>query len=393
MVALELAGRAVLVAGGGPAAARAAASLLDQDADVRVLAEELCEDLAELARTGRVRWTPRPAVAADLDDCWLVVAATGGSLTDRALLAAAAERRRPALAAAGDEPGGGGAREDEAGWGLGSARLLPLEEPSTPSPARSRTGPAGRVVLVGGGPGAEDLITVRGQRWLARADVVVADRLGPTGLLDRLPARVEVVDVGKTPGRHQVSQDEINQVLLDRARAGLTVVRLKGGDPFLFGRGGEEWLACVRAGVAVEVVPGVSSALSVPALAGVPVTHRGTSTGVLVEHGHTELTGAAVRAVVTGEATLVVLMGVANLSRHVATLLAAGADPRTPAALVSDGSTPRQRSVTAPLGRLVAEVESAGLGAPAVVVVGAVVDALAPAAPAGDGSGPGENGA
>ncbi|SDE51340.1 uroporphyrinogen-III C-methyltransferase [Auraticoccus monumenti] len=348
VLSVELTGRDVLVAGGGPAAAGLAGELLEQGAVVTVAAAELCEDLRDLLAAGRVRWHAADATPTDLAGRWLVALATGGGLSDARLAAAAEERR-----------------------------VLTVRAPSAAPLPPARTGP-GRVVLVGGGPGAEDLITVRGLRWLERADVVVTDRLGPSTLLRRLPAGVEVVDVGKTPGAHKVSQTEINQVLVDQARLGRTVVRLKGGDPFLFGRGGEEWLACREAGVEVEVVPGVSSALSVPALAGVPVTHRGLATGVLVEHGHGELSGAAVRAVVTGEATLVVLMGMALLGRHVQRLLDAGADPDTPAAVVERGSTPEERSVRAPLAGLVEAVAAGGLAAPAVVVVGAVVRALSP---------------
>ena len=131
------------------------------------------------------------------------------------------------------------------------------------------------MALVGGGPGDPDLITVRGRRLVAAADVVVVDRLAPRALLDELPADVEVIDCGKSAHRHNLTQDEINDVLVERARAGKRVVRLKGGDPFVFGRGGEEWLACVAAGVPVTVVPGISSALAAPAAAGIPLTHRG----------------------------------------------------------------------------------------------------------------------
>ncbi|WP_199538944.1 uroporphyrinogen-III C-methyltransferase [Desertihabitans brevis] len=343
---LQLAGRPVLVAGGGPRAAALALDLLDRGAEVTVLAREACEDVTEPAAEGRLRWVPRDAAEDDLDACWLLAVATGSAVED-SRLTAAAERRRL----------------------LTVRPPVPAERP----PARRCRG---RVVLVGGGPGAEDLITVRGMRWLERADVVVADRLGPSTLLRRLPAGVEVVDVGKTPGHHPVSQGEINRVLVDQAALGRTVVRLKGGDPFLFGRGGEEWLACVEAGVDVEVVPGVSSALAVPALAGVPVTHRGLSRGVWVEHGHGRLSEAAVAAVRDGAATLVVLMGMANLDQHVADLLAGGADPGTPAAVVERGTTPQERAVRAPLSGLVRAVREQGLRPPAVVVVGAVVAAL-----------------
>lgn len=352
---LDLTGRPVLVAGGGPEAAALAEQLVEQGASVTVLARDACEDLTEAALAGRLRWAARDATDSDLDGVWLVALATGGRSTD-ARLAAAAERRR----------------------------VLTV---TTPRPAAPVPSGPGRVVLVGGGPGAEDLITVRGKQWLDRADVVVADRLGPSTLLRGLPRRVEVVDVGKRPGHHQVGQDEINRILIDQATLGRTVVRLKGGDPFVFGRGGEEWSACVAAGIDVEVVPGVSSALSVPAVAGVPVTHRGLSTGVLVEHGHGRLGPTAVQAVRGGETTLVVLMGMTHLAQHVDTLLTGGADPATPAIVVERGTTAQERSVRAPLAGLVTAVADAGLGAPAVVVVGAVVDALSTARPVERGVG------
>ena len=140
--------------------------------------------------------------------------------------------------------------------------------------------------LVGGGPGHDGLITVRGRRLLATADVVVVDRLAPRGLLESLSSDVEVIDCGKTPGHHQLTQDQINAVIVERALQGLDVVRLKGGDPFVLGRGGEEALACHAAGVPVEVVPGVTSAVSVPAAAGIPVTHRGITSSFALVSAH-----------------------------------------------------------------------------------------------------------
>ena len=155
---------------------------------------------------------------------------------------------------------------------------------------RHRPGP-GRVVLVGGGPGDADLLTLRGRRELAAADVVVVDRLAPQAVLDELAPGVLILDVGKAPGRHPVPQHEINRLLVEHATAGRRVVRLKGGDPFLLGRGGEEVAACREAGVPVEVVPGVTSAFAVPAAAGIPVTHRGLSRQVTVLSGHDASTG------------------------------------------------------------------------------------------------------
>jgi uroporphyrin-III C-methyltransferase/precorrin-2 dehydrogenase/sirohydrochlorin ferrochelatase len=237
---------------------------------------------------------------------------------------------------------------------------------------RRQVGARGRVVLVGGGPGAADLMTLRARRLLSEADVVVTDRLGPTSVLADLPPDVEVIDVGKTPGLHAVTQDEINRILVDHAQRGRLVVRLKGGDPFLFGRGGEEELALAAHGIPVEVVPGVSSALAAPAAAGIPVTHRGTVAAVHVAHGHGRLDDTAVGAVVRGEATLVVLMGISLLADHVARLLSAGASEQVPVAVIEDASLDTQRVTRGALATIVPTCAARQVRAPAVVVVGAV---------------------
>jgi uroporphyrin-III C-methyltransferase/precorrin-2 dehydrogenase/sirohydrochlorin ferrochelatase len=218
------------------------------------------------------------------------------------------------------------------------------------------------------------LITVAGRQWLARADVVVADRLGPTGILSELAADVEVIDVGKTAGNHPIPQDQINRILVEQARACRTVVRLKGGDPFVLGRGGEEALHCLAHGVPVEVVPGVTSAVSVPAAAGIPVTHRGITTSLVIASAHAGA-GQVLDAARTAprDATLVLLMGLSGLAGTAAELVSAGRDPRTPVAVISDGWTPRQRTVTGTLATIAAEVAAARLPGPAVIVVGDVV--------------------
>ncbi|MFC7878796.1 uroporphyrinogen-III C-methyltransferase [Isoptericola sp. NPDC057391] len=236
----------------------------------------------------------------------------------------------------------------------------------------------GRVTLVGAGPGAADLLTYRAWRALTTADVVVTDRLVPREVLDDLDPGVEVVDVGKTPGRHTLPQQEIDALIVARALAGEHVVRLKGGDPFVFGRGGEEVAACRAAGVPVEVVPGVSSALAAPALAGVPLTHRGTTTAFHVVTGHTRegvgdvLDDVSVACVTSRAATLVVLMGVAALPGIVARLLDAGAAPGTPVAIVERGSLPDQRVTRVALDLAAKRAEEVGVRAPAVVVIGDV---------------------
>jgi uroporphyrin-III C-methyltransferase/precorrin-2 dehydrogenase/sirohydrochlorin ferrochelatase len=251
-----------------------------------------------------------------------------------------------------------------------------------PNPTRSADTPGrpdairavGRVVLVGGGPGDPGLITVAGRQWLARADVVVTDRLGPTALLAELDPGVVVIDVGKTAGNHPIPQDEINRILVEHARAGHTVVRLKGGDPFVLGRGGEEALHCLARGVPVEVVPGVTSAVSVPAAAGIPVTHRGITTSLVIASAHAGA-GQVLDAARTAprDATLVLLMGLSGLAATAVELIGSGRDPATPVAVISDGWTPRQQTVTGTLSSIAADVAAAGLPGPAVIVVGEVV--------------------
>ena len=401
LLGLDLTARPVLVAGGGPVAARRARALVADGADVTVVAPQLCEDLIDLVLDAAVTWRDREVVEADLDGVWLVHAATDDRATNDEVCRWATARRVFCVNAGAAEAGT--ARTPAAARHAGLA--MAVVSTGRPDPARTAAvrdrlesvllegdldlrrrrhdaGP-GRVVLVGGGPGAEDLMTVRARRALAQADVVVTDRLGPVSVLDRLPADVEVVDVGKAPGRHSVPQEEINRIIVEQAQRGRTVVRLKGGDPFLFGRGGEEALACRAHGIPVEVVPGLSSALAAPASAGIPVTHRGTAAGVHITHGHGPLPASAVSAAVAGEATLVVLMGVSLLAEHAATLLAAGADPQLPVAIVERGSLESERTTRAPLGEVVAAAAAAGVTSPAVIVVGAVADPalLVPEAP------------
>lgn len=243
--------------------------------------------------------------------------------------------------------------------------------PATTSPAAGGREPgAGSVTLVGAGPGDPSLITLRGLEALRVAEVVVVDRLAPRELLDHCPPGVEVIDVAKRPGRHLVPQDGIDALLVERARSGARVVRLKGGDPFVLGRGGEEVQACRAAGVEVEVVPGVTSAVAVPAAAGIPVTHRGLARGFSVVSAHEDLISTVPAR---RDHTLVLLMGVTHLARSVSILLGRGADPLTPAAVVENGLRPEQR-VTTTLLRCLSEVAaSVGIAAPAVIVLGDVV--------------------
>ncbi|WP_432492182.1 uroporphyrinogen-III C-methyltransferase [Kineococcus gypseus] len=389
-VHLDLRGRRVLVAGGGPLAAASARELAGAGADVLVVAAALCEELREQHARGRVRWRAGTAAEADLVGAWLVHAATGDAREDAAV-AALAERHRLWCVHPGDPATGSAAapavvRRDDvvlsvgAGADTGRTRALAAalghHVDSGGAPLRRHRRGRGRVVLVGGGPGEPELLTLRGRRRLAEADVVVVDRLAPTGVLAELDPDVQVVDVGKAAGNHPVPQEEINRVLVDAALAGRTVVRLKGGDPYVLGRGGEEVLACREAGVEVEVVPGVTSAFAVPAAAGIPVTHRGAARCVTVLSGHEDLDEDDLHALASLDGTLVVLMGVTALERLAAALLAAGKDPATPVAVVQDGWSPRQRTTTATLADVADVARAAGVRAPAVVVVGEVVEAL-----------------
>lgn len=241
---------------------------------------------------------------------------------------------------------------------------------------------SGTVWLVGAGPGDAGLLTLRGLRALESADVIVADRLGARGVLDGLAAEgvhldAEVVDVGKLPGHHAVPQDAINALLVREARAGRTVVRLKGGDPYVFGRGGEELCACQEAGVDVRVVPGVTSAVSVPALAGIPLTHRGLATTFTVATAHDQI------ATLGGgrDHTVVLLMGVGTLAHSAITLARGERGADCPVAIVEDGFGPRQRVTVGTLATIAAQAAERGVRSPAVVVVGDVVR-LSPYTPA-----------
>lgn len=394
LLGVELAGRRVVVAGGGPVAARRVEAMLAEGADVLVVAPAVCEQLADLVAVRAVRWRPEEVEAGDLDGAWLVHTATGDRATDESVVAWAHERRvfcvdaggprraargsarTPAQTRAGDVVLGvvstGAAdpnrsrqvRDAVADWLRGGGADLRRRRPPVPG--------SGRVVLVGGGPGDVDLLTVAGRRALAEADVVVADRLGPTPVLDELPADVEVVDVGKSPGHHPVPQHEINRILVEQAQRGRVVVRLKGGDPFVYGRGGEEVLACREAGVPVSVLPGVSSAFAAPLAAGIPLTHRGVVGAVHVMNGTDGWSPAALTGLRDASCTVVVLMGVGALPGLAADALAAGVPGTTPVALVEQATCDAQRVTRAPLDDVVRAAAERGVRAPAVIVLGAV---------------------
>jgi uroporphyrin-III C-methyltransferase len=231
----------------------------------------------------------------------------------------------------------------------------------------------GTVYLVGAGPGDPKLITLRGAEVLAEADVVVYDRLAPPALLELAPPHAERVYVGKEPGRAAMPQSEIEAFLVERAEQGQTVVRLKGGDPFVFGRGGEEALACVRAGVRFEVVPGVTSAVAAPALAGIPLTHRGLATSFTVVTASTAHGDDVDMARVANAAdTLVLLMAAGKLAETCEALIEAGRPSEEPAAIVQWAGTPEQRTVVGTLAELAALAAAVSIGPPATLVVGAV---------------------
>jgi uroporphyrin-III C-methyltransferase/precorrin-2 dehydrogenase/sirohydrochlorin ferrochelatase len=384
---LDLAGRRALVVGGGQVAVRRTRALHDAGAHVVVIAPTVHDDIVatEVHR--------RPFEPDDVEGAWLVLACTDDDEVNAVVAAAAGERgiwcaradRRdespawvPAAGVVDDvqvavTAGGDPARA----VALRDAALRALHAGEWQA-KRARPG-TGRVVLVGGGPGDPGLLTMRGYRALLEADVVVTDRLGPAEIVGLLPSQVEVVDVGKDPRGHAASQDDINALLVRRAGAGEVVVRLKGGDPFVLGRGSEEVDACVAAGVTVEVVPGVSSVTSAPALAGVPLTRRGTTQQFTVVSGHVppgdERSTVDWPAVAAGDGTVVLLMAVANLRPIAAALIDGGRDPKTPAVVVENASLPTQRVLYASLADLADVADRESVEPPAVVVVGEVVSA------------------
>ncbi|MFB3764057.1 MAG: uroporphyrinogen-III C-methyltransferase [Methanotrichaceae archaeon] len=232
----------------------------------------------------------------------------------------------------------------------------------------------GKVYLVGAGPGDPELMTLKAKRLLSEADVVLFDRLLNPEMLEGI--RAERIDVGKSAGRHKMNQEEINNLLIKKAEEGKTVVRLKGGDPFLFGRGSEEALALLDKGIPVEVVPGVTSAIAAPELAGIPVTHRGITSSLTIVTGHEEPGKDGPldwNAIARLGGTLVVLMGVSRLEQNVLALMEGGRNPETPAAIVEKGGWADQRLVTGTLGDIVSKARESGINPPAILVVGEVV--------------------
>ena len=232
---------------------------------------------------------------------------------------------------------------------------------------------SGSVVLVGGGPGSEGLLTVSAVEALAGADVVFFDRLAPHENLATLAPRAELINVGKRPGHHAIGQREIETAMIERARGGARVVRLKGGDPYVFGRGSEEVIACRAAGIPVSVISGVTSAVSVPASVGIPLTHRGLSHLFTVVSGHAPLTDTELESLAKLGGTIVVLMGIGTLPQLIQGLQRWGASAELPVAIIENGFSDSQKTTISSLGATLWDAARAGVNSPAVIVIGEVV--------------------
>ncbi|WP_296632317.1 uroporphyrinogen-III C-methyltransferase [Rhodoluna sp.] len=383
---LRIAGRKVVVIGAGVVGTRRVKGLLDAAAFITVISPTATEEVKQLAADARIVLISREYEAGDLTDAWLVHTATGIASADDAVTREAESLRILCVNAA--------EAEKSTAWVPAVLRLQDATvaafgngEPRRAKAIRNQIASwlqaepfvqtPGTVALVGGGPGDVDLITVAGKKLLAGADVVVFDRLSPAGLLENLGDDVELIDVGKAPDNHPVPQEQINQILVDQAKLGKRVVRLKGGDPYVFGRGGEELEFCAANGVTAFTVSGISSSIAVPALAGIPVTHRGLATSFTVVTGHepvSNLPGGA-------DHTIVILMGVGTLADSAANLQAEGRSADCPVAIVEEGFGANQRVTISTLGSVAKDATEVGVKAPAVVIIGDVVK-LAPAASA-----------
>jgi len=391
LLGLRLSGRRVLVVGGGRVAQRRVPALLDAGALVTIVSTSVTHALDDLIATGRVTWEERGYQVGDVDGAWLVQACTNDRAVNAAV-AAEAEAKRIWCVRADDKdasaawtPASGKVDEisvaitaggdPRRAAGIRDAVVGALRD-GTVDARRNRTKPVG-VALVGGGPGDPGLITVRGRQLLAQADVVVADRLAPQPLLDELSPDVELIDAAKIPYGRYMAQERINELLIDRAKQGKFVVRLKGGDPFVFGRGGEEMLACAREGIPVIVVPGITSPIAVPAAANVPVTHRGVSQEFHVISVHVppgdERSTVDWPNLARSSGTLVLMMAVERIGVITEALIRDGRSPETPVMVVQDGTLPTQRALYATLSTVAERVSAAGIRPPAIVIVGDVV--------------------
>jgi uroporphyrin-III C-methyltransferase/precorrin-2 dehydrogenase/sirohydrochlorin ferrochelatase len=390
LLGLRLEGRRVVVVGGGAVASRRVPALLQAGADVLLVSPKVTASLEDLAAAGRIRWEPREYAGGDCSGAWLVCACADNQGVNAAVAAEAEEQRTwcvraddagaspawtPAAGQAGDvrvgvlsgDPRHSAAIRDAIVAGVRSGQLS----------ARHGRGRRSGVAIIGGGPGDPGLITVRGRQLLAEADVVLTDRLAPRSLLDELPEDVEIIDASKIPYGRAMAQEHINSALIAHARAGKFVARLKGGDPFVFGRGAEEVLACLRAGVPVTVVPGVTSAVGVPASAWVPVTHRGVAQEFHVVSVHVppgdERSTVNWELLAGSSGTLVLLMAVERIGAVVGELLRHGRNPGTPVSVIADGTLPTQRTINSTLEQVVNVVAREGIRPPAIVVIGDVV--------------------
>lgn len=342
---LDLHGRRALLVGGRSATRRVVARLLSDGAVVALvdtLVDRGSSPQPRHAADGSLQFLARPAT----EDAWRSLVRD----FDLVVEVGCSENLRGAVEAA--------CREE---------RTWFTSEPT------AATGPVGRVILVGAGPGHDELMTVAGRAALRQADVVFYDRLAPSALLGDWAPGARLIDVGKTPGFHALPQHEIERRMIECARGGETVVRLKGGDPFVFGRGGEEVLACKRAGIEVEVIPGISSSIAVPGAAGIPVTHRNLSHLFTVVSGHAPLSESELEHLVGLNGTIVVLMGVANLPHLAAGLIRQGMSAQMPVAVIESGFTASQRTTIAPLGEVTVRAILNGVRSPAVLVIGDVV--------------------
>ncbi len=394
---LRLAGRRVVVVGGGHVAQRRVPQLIAAGADVHVVSPEVTPAIEGMVGSGGVTWHRRGFADTDLDEAWYVVAATD----DRAVneqVSAAAEARRifcvrsdDAVRATAWTPAVGrhagvtvavlGRRQPHRSAAVRDEILAALRDGVIA--ARHERDHSPGVVLVGGGPGDPELMSIAARRALMEADVVVADRLAPREVLGDLRAEVELIDVAKLPRGRSALQEAINEVIVDRALAGKRVVRFKGGDSFVFGRGFEEVLACRAAGVPVTVIPGLSSPIAVPGAAGIPVTHRGVAHEFTVVSGH--LPPGHPESLVNWQAlagmagTVVLMMAVENAPAIATALLDGGRAASTPVAVVCDGTMPGERTVLATLGTLAEVLDEQDVRPPAIIVVGDVVAVSHPA--------------
>jgi uroporphyrin-III C-methyltransferase/precorrin-2 dehydrogenase/sirohydrochlorin ferrochelatase len=354
-----------------------------------VVSPQVTPAVEGMVSAGEISWTERGYADGDLDGAWYAVACTDDPAVNRAV-GSEAQRRRVFCVRADDGSAGTAvtpATGDHDGLTVGvlaggrhrrsAAVRTALVEALQAGVVDDAAGPVlPGVALVGGGPGDPELITVRGRRLLARADVVVADRLGPRDLLDDLAPHVEVVDASKIPYGRAMAQQKINELLVEHAKAGRFVVRLKGGDPFVYGRGYEEVQACTAAGVPVTVVPGITSAFAAPAVAGVPVSHRGVAHEIVVVSGHVapddprSLTDWAALGRMRG--TVVLMMAVERIALFADALVTHGRPADTPVAVIQDGTTRIQRSLRTTLRDVAADIREQEISPPAIVVVGPV---------------------